>query len=164
MKKTILVVISLFVIASLLAACGGAAKPTGATLLKVTGDIGKTNDGSNYVLDEAAFEANSVELVTDDPWMGDGLNYKGILLSKLIEMVKPGSGVTTISVIATDGKAVDVKIEDAKAWNIMLVHWADGVVLDEKTGGPVKIAFPAEARASYPDEQWMWWVVEIKFK
>jgi len=165
MKKIALILVLLLVIAGVLAGCAQKqAAEVGPSLIKATGKIGNTNSGSDYVLDEAAFNEKSVELTFDDPWMGDGLKYKGILLKDFIEMVKPASDATTISLVATDGKAVDVSLEDAKKWDIMLVHWADGTALDEKMGGPVKVAFPADARGTYPDEQWMWWLVEAKVK
>jgi hypothetical protein len=165
MKKIALILIALVVIAGTLVSCGQKkSAELGPTVLKVTGKIGTTNSGSDYVLDEAAFTSKSVELTYDDPWMGEGLKYKGILLKDLIDMVKPASDATTISLIATDGKSVDVSIADAKKWDIMLVHWGDGTVLDNKMGGPVKVAFSADARQTYADEQWMWWLVEAKVK
>lgn len=164
MKKSILILVSVVMLASLLVGCAPKNAAVGATVLKVTGDIGNKNSGDAYILDEAAFEKMSVERVMDDAWMGDGLNYKGILLSDLIKELKPSANATTISVISTDKKSVDVSIEDANKWEIMMVHYKDGAVVTEKDGGPVKIAFPTDARTKYTDEMWMWWVVELKFK
>jgi len=161
MKKTMYVVLAMTLFATLLAGC--AAKP-GDSLITVKGDIGKTNSGSDYVLDQAAFDANSVELVYNDPWMGDGLNYKGILLKDLITLVEPGSGVTTVALICTDGKEYDVAIADAQAYDIMLAHWVDGNLLTEENGGPVKVAYSDDSKAIYPDESWAWWVVSVEFK
>ncbi len=158
MKQKLLFAVTLFVILGFLIGC--APKSESPVLLKVEGKV----KGGSYTLDEATFEKNSVERTIDDPWMGDGLKYKGMLLSKFIEVVGAEADASTISLIATDGKGIDIPIEDAKQWEIMLVHWADGKVLDEKTGGPVKIAFPKEAREKYKDEQWMWWLTTAKIK
>lgn len=158
MKKSLLLIVSLLVVVGLLMSC--APKSESPALMKVEGNV----KGGSYTLDEAAFEKNSVERTMDDPWMGDGLKYKGIPLSKFLEIVGANADATTITLVATDGKGIDIPVEDAKKWEIMLVHWADGAVLDEKTGGPVKIAFPAEAREKYPDEQWMWWLTTAKVK
>jgi len=163
MKKAALLLIALVFLAGLLAACQKQAA-VGESVIKVTGQIDKKNSGETYVLDEAAFTDKSVELTFNDPWMGDGLKYKGILLKDLIGMIDPKGEAKVLSLVATDGKSVDVAIEDAKKWDIMLVHWADGTMLDEKLGGPVKVAFPADARATYADELWMWWLVEVKVK
>lgn len=164
MKKLVSIMIVLLVVSGVLVGCAQKKAELGPTVIKVTGKIGNTNSGSDYVLDEAAFDDKSVELTYNDPWMGDGLKYKGILLKDLIAMAKPGSDAQTFSLVATDGKSVDVSIEDAKKWDIMLVHWVGGQVLGKDAGGPVKVAFSADARQTYQDEQWMWWLVEVKVK
>jgi hypothetical protein len=161
MKKYMYVVLATVLFATLLASC--AAKP-GAALLTVKGDIGKTNSGSTYVIDQATFDSKSVELTYNDPWMGDGLKYKGILLKDLISMVKPASSVTTIALICTDGKEYDVAMTDAENSDIMLARWVDGTLLDESNGGPVKVAYPDDVKGTYPDENWAWWVVSVDFK
>jgi hypothetical protein len=163
MRKSIFILISVLVLAGMLAGCAQEGE-VGDAVLTVTGDIGKTNSDSKYVFDEARFEEHSVDLVIDDVWMGDGQNYRGILLSDIIDIVKPDSGATTISVIAVDGKSAEVSIEDAKTMDILMVHYLDGNPLGEDLGGPVKIAFGADAQQVYPDESWMWWVAELKFK
>ncbi len=161
MKKNLYIVLAIVLFASLLAGC--AAKP-GDALITVKGDIGKTNSGNNYILDQAAFDSKSVEITYNDPWMGDGLKYKGILLKDLIALVKPDSGVTTVSLIATDGKAFDIALADAQNYDIMLARWVDGSPLEESNGGPVKVAYPDDAKATYPDDSWAWWVVAVEFK
>ncbi|MBI4731654.1 MAG: hypothetical protein HY781_05925 [Chloroflexi bacterium] len=164
MKKSLYIVMAIALFATLLVGCGGGNVTLGDTLITVKGDIGKTNSGDNYILDQAAFDELSVELTYNDPWMGDGLNYKGILLSDLVGLVDPSADVTIISLIATDGKAFDIAIADAEQYDIMLARWVDGNLLDESNGGPVKVAYPDDAKATYPDEQWAWWVVSVEFK
>ncbi len=166
MKKTMYVFLAVVLFATLLTSCGAkqSAANLGPALLTVKGDIGTTNSGSNYVLDQAAFDASSVELTYNDPWMGDGLKYKGILLKDLINLVKPASSVSTVALICTDGKEYDIALADAQNFDIMLARWVDGNALDESNGGPVKVAYPDPAKATYPDENWAWWVVSVEFK
>jgi hypothetical protein len=161
MKKILYVLLAVVLFASFAAGC---AKKPGDAVLTVKGDIGKTNSGKTYVLDQAAFDSKSVEMTYNDPWMGDGLKYKGILLKDLITLVKPGSGVKTVSLICTDGKAYDVALADAQKYDIILARWVDGGALTEENGGPVKVAYPDDAKATYPDENWAWWVVAVQFK
>ena len=163
MKKGLLFISMIFLII-LLTGCGGEEVELGEAVLTITGKIDSPNSGDAYIFDEAAFEKYSVELTMDDPWMGDGLNYKGILLSKILELVDPSSGATTISIIAVDGKSIDIAIEDAEKWDIMMVHYIDGELFGEDLGGPVKIAFSEEASGTYNKDNWMWWVVEVKIK
>ena len=159
MKKSLLIVVSLALLAAMLVGCSGSKAPS---LLTVTGKVAKTMD-----LTEADFTAHATELQYHDPWVGDtggsDVMEKGILLSDLIAMVKPTSDVTTVALICTDGKEYDVKIADAQQYKIMLVHWVAGKVLDQKTGGPVKVAYSADA-TSYTSDAWAWWVVKVEFK
>lgn len=163
MKRKMLVLISLLLLAGVLVACGSKGE-VGEPVLTVTGDIKKTNSGDKYVFDEEMFKEQSVDMTIDDVWLGDGMKYSGILLSDIIDIVKPESDVSTINVVATDGKAVKVDLEDAKTMDMLMVHYLDGEILGEDVGGPVKIAFGDEAQEVYPEDSWAWWVVELKFK
>ena len=157
MKKSLLIVVSLVLIATMIASCGSKAP----SLLTVTGLTGGNKD-----LTEADFTAHATELQYHDPWVGDSgsdVMEKGILLKDLIAMEKPASTATTVALICTDGKEYDVSMADAQQYNIMLVHWVAGKVLDQKSGGPVKVAYPAEA-TSYTSDSWAWWVVKVQFK
>jgi len=160
MKKSLLIVVSLALVAAMLVGCSSSKAPS---LVTVTGKI----SGGSMDLTEADFTAHATELQYHDPWVGDtggsDVMEKGILLSDLITMVKPTSDVTTVALICTDGKEYDVKMADAQQYKIMLVHWVAGKVLDQKTGGPVKIAYSADA-TSYTPDNWAWWVVKVEFK
>ena len=166
MKKSILVLITVAILVLALAACSQkSSSSVGTALVTVSGKIQNKNSGDTYVLDEAAFDAKSVEKPYTDPWMTDVKSYKGILLKDLITLVNPTSDATTISLIATDGKSLDIPITDAQKYDIMLSHWSDtSTMLDTSTGGPVKVAFSDDAKTTYTDEQWMWWIVKIEFK
>ncbi len=171
MKKSIWMVLVAVLVVAMLASCAPASGGTtsnvaptasGPALITVKGKIAS----SPYVLDQAAFDANSKELATFDPWVGSAgkdVTEKGITLKDLIALVKPTSDAKTVSLIATDGKAFDIPIEDAQKLDIMLSHWVDGEMLVEKTGGPVKLAFPKDA-TTYKSENWAWWLVSVEFK
>jgi len=167
MKKTLFVLVAVVMVATLLASCGPKA-PSGEALVTVKGKIGAKNVGETYVLDQAAFDANSVELIYNDPWMGDGLKYKGILLKDLIKLVKPTSEVTKVALVAVDGMTLDIALADAQKYDLMLPRWVDGVLLTEENGGPVKLAVPEDGKdkngGPLADENWMWWIKSVEFK
>jgi len=166
MKKTILVLCALVVIATMLIGCAKKEEPAalGPALLTIGGKLDKPNSGDKFVVDQAYLDAKSVEIKMDDPWMGDGIAYKGILVRDLLTDAGVAKDAATITVVATDGKGLDISIADSQKWDIMLAHWADGKELAEDTGGPVKIVFPADARTVYADEQWMWWLTTADVK
>jgi hypothetical protein len=167
MKKTLFVLVAVVMVATLLASCGPKA-PSGEALVTVKGKIGTKNVGETYVLDQAAFDAKSVELTYNDPWMGDGLKYKGILLKDLITLVKPTSDVTTVSLVAVDGMTLDIALADAQNYDLMLARWVDSALLTEENGGPVKLAAPEDSKdkngGPIKDENWMWWIKSVDFK
>ncbi|MDD5367923.1 MAG: molybdopterin-dependent oxidoreductase [Anaerolineaceae bacterium] len=171
MKKSVLIVLAAVMILAVLAGCtpkstagtlGAAPTASGPSLITVKGKIAS----SPYVLDQAAFDANAKEGAYFDPWVGNAgkdVTEKGILLKDLITLVKPASDAKTVSLIGTDGKAFDIPMADAQKYDIMLAHWVDGALLDEKTGGPVKVAYPKDA-TTYKPENWAWWIVTVEFK
>lgn len=160
MKKILVALLAILMLGAMLVGCAPKEKAVelGPALLTVSGKIGSPNSGETFVVDQAMFDAKSVEVKMDDPWMGDGITYKGILIRDLVAAMDVPDDATTVRVIATDGKGIDIAIADAEKWDIMLAHWADGVELTNDLGGPVKIAFPADARATYVDDMWMWWL------
>jgi hypothetical protein len=157
MKKYLFIMISLVLAAGLAVYATKAESPA---LLTVEGKV----KGGSCNVDKAMFEKNSVELTINDPWKGNGSKYKGILVKKLLELCEADADTTTVSLTAKDGKSVDVAVTDAQKWDIVLVHWADGTVLAEKAGGPVKIAFPKDAAGTYKKEQWLWWLKTAKIE
>lgn len=163
MKKNLSIIFFVLVLATLLSACGTKAPTLGEALVTISGKITELNNDETYVLDQAAFEAKSVELIYNDPYMGSGLKYKGILLRDLIEMVG-ANNANTIHLFSTADQNVDIPVADAQEWDIMLARWVDGVLLDPDIGGPVKLVFPDDAKDTYPDAQWAWWISGIEFK
>lgn len=156
----------------LLTACKGPATtqeavlpaPEGEVILRVTGDIANPNVGDECQFDAALIEQYAINQTIDDPWMGDGLDYRGILLSKVWELCGGSDEATTATLVAKDGMTVAIAREDLEQWPIMLAYQVGGENLTDDQGGPVKLVFPAEARETYTDDQWMWWVAEVKIQ
>ncbi|NMB90093.1 MAG: molybdopterin-dependent oxidoreductase [Chloroflexi bacterium] len=170
MKKGFQYILMLVLLAAVITGCTTStptaeptAEPTaGPALVTVSGKIAN----GTYVLDQAAFDAHSKEVDCFDPWVGDSgkdVTEKGILLKDLIDLAQADSDATTISLVATDGKAFDIPIADAQQYDIVLAHWVDGEMLAEDGGGPVKLAYPKDA-TSYTADNWAWWIVGAEIK
>lgn len=71
-----------------------------------------------YVLDQAAFDRWSVEQTYNAPWDGVAL-YKGILLSKILQLVKAFDETTTITLTAKDSLGVTIQITDILQHDIL---------------------------------------------
>jgi hypothetical protein len=193
MKKSMLIVVSLLMAAAMLAGCGTAATPvptavpTAVPVVCATAIptaepvvcptaapavspilvtiIGKIK-GSPLTLTEDDITAHATELQYHDPWVGSSgsdVMEKGILLKDLLTLYPPKKAAVTIALIGSDGNEYDIPIADAQQYNIMLVHWVSGTVLDASTGGPVKVAYPLDA-TTYTSDAWAWWVTVIIYK
>ncbi len=163
MKKAILLALAVILLASLLTGCGPKETASvGPALLTVGGKIGAKNSADTYVLDQAYFESRSVEITLDDPWIGDGITYRGILVRDLAKDLNVTRDAKILRVISSDGLALNIFLPDAQKWDIMLARWANGTELDADSGGPIKVVFPAGARNAYGDKFWMWWLTSAE--
>ena len=142
-------------------AAGALPAPTGDVILTVSGDLAAPNVDDTCQFDADLFDQYATEQTLDDPWMGDGLVYRGLTLDTIMELCGGSADVETISLVASDGFANDIAAADLMEWPIMLAYQVDGIDLMEETGGPVKLVYPAEARETYSDDQWMWWVEQM---
>lgn len=165
MKRNLKWILLISLLMVFLSACGGgAAAPSGEPIITISGELGATNADDNFDFDEAMFSENKTELVINDPWLGDGLKYSGMTLASILEVVKAPDSATTMTIVARDGFELEIPIEDAQNMDILLVHWNDGKALSDDDGGPVKLAFSEKARETYLDDEWIWWVEEVKIK
>ena len=156
-----IVALSLLVVALPACAPKKPPSPTGEVLLTVKGNIGVTNVGDEYQFDLDMLKKEGKDLKTNDPWLESEFTYTGLPLSRLVEMVKPGDGATTLKVIASDDYTVEVNIADCKGTDILLAYAADGADLMPDLGGPLKLVFADSLSDTYPPESWGWMIVEV---
>ena len=138
------------------------AAPAGDVILTVTGDIETPNVDDACQFDAELFDQYAIEQTLDDPWMGDGLVYRGLTLATIWELCGGSAEAEVATLVAKDGMAIEIAAADLMEWPIMIAYQVDGEDLVDELGGPVKLVFPADARETYVDEQWMWWLVEIQ--
>ncbi|MBU0703082.1 MAG: molybdopterin-dependent oxidoreductase, partial [Chloroflexi bacterium] len=140
----------------------GLGTPAGDVILTVTGDIADGNVGDECQFDAAMFDQYAVDQTLDDPWMGDGLEYRGMLLSDIWELCGGSDDAPAAVMVASDGMTINIAKEDLDAWPIMVAYQVGGENLVDELGGPVKLVYPAEAGETYDENQWMWWLAEIQ--
>jgi len=161
-KKVFLMLVVLSLLAVALPACAKKPPaPKGDVVLTVKGNIKVTNVGDEYQFDLDMVKKEGKDLKTNDPWLETEFTYTGLPLSRLVEMVKPGDGASTLKVAAADGYTVEVKIADCKGTDILLAYAADGKDLSGDMGGPLKLVFADSLSDTYPPESWAWMVVEV---
>ena len=140
------------------------AAPTGDVILVVTGDIETPNVGDECQFDAHLFDQYAITQDLDDPWMGDGLDYRGLTLATIWELCGGAAGAEAATLVAEDGMTIEIAAADLQEWPIMVAYQVGGEDLISDLGGPVKIVFPADAGETYADDQWMWWIVEVKIQ
>ena len=142
----------------------GLGTPTGDVILVVTGDIANANVDDTCQFDADMFDQYAVDQTLDDPWMGDGLEYRGMLLSDIWALCGGSDEATIATMVASDGMTIEIAKEDLEAWPIMVAYQVGGEDLIDDLGGPVKLVYPAEAGETYDENQWMWWLVEVQIQ
>jgi hypothetical protein len=138
--------------------------PTGTVLFAITGKIEAPNVGKECQVDAANIAKYVKEYTIDDPWLGAGQKYSGILLSELWTRCGANYQATTAILTAKDGMTLRISKTDLQKWPILIVTQAAGKDLDDKVGGPAKLAFPPEAGEKYTKDVWMWYIKAIEFK
>ena len=147
----------------ILAGCGKRPKQ-GEAVVTVSGKIGETNKGDTYILHQLDFDQRSEAASYSDPWIKDSINYKGLLLKDILNIVKASPDAREMIFKNTNGQTYTISIGDVKGWNIMLARWAENELLFQENGYPSKLVFPEAAKDEYGADMWAWWVNAIEIK
>lgn len=113
----------------------------GPVVLKVTGKIGTKNTAGGAVFDDALLDAlPQKSFVTETPWTKGLVKFTGPLLSDVLKAVN-ASG-TNIKAIALNDYKVDISVEDAKKYGIILARQMDGKTMTIRDKGPLFVMYP----------------------
>jgi len=93
------------------------------------------------------------------------LDYRGVLLSKLLEVAHAKAGADSLTFVASDGFIASVDAADARRFPIMLAVELDGKPIARSDGGPLLLAFPEsdfpEVRAKYKEVSWCFYAMTM---
>jgi hypothetical protein len=119
------------------------AQAAGPAVLKITGKIGAKNTASGAVFDDALLDAlPQRSFVTETPWTKGLVKFTGPLLSDVLEAVNAKG--TTIKAAALNDYKVNIPIEDAKKYGVILARQMDGKKLAIRDRGPLFVMYPFE--------------------
>jgi len=187
--KTASKLISLLLLTVLVAACGSAQpatpiyqrvsdaklkagdaipKPTGDTILTVTGKIGAANDGDKIVMDLATIESvGLVDYKVSDPFENKDVTFRGVLMTDLLNLWKVDKSATTLVMIALNDYSVDVPMTDFQQYPIIFALQEDGTYMPVSTRGPAMLVYPYNNfqfdHEKYND-RWIWQIKSINVK
>lgn len=129
-----------------------AMKPSGETILTISGEIGQKNTrDSKYTLDLAMLDTMpQSEFSTSTIWTKGKITYRGVRLKTLLDQL--GAKGKTLHMVAINDYAVDVPVTDAVDDGPILATRADGKPLSVREKGPVWLIYPFDDKPEYRSE------------
>jgi hypothetical protein len=126
--------------------------PTGAPLLRVTGDIAVTNDADAAVFDRALLaQMESVTFETTTIWTDGVQEFTGVSLATLLETLGVEDG--TLRATAINDYAIEIPVADAVAGGPIVAYRLNGAPMTVRDKGPLWIVYPYDADPDYQSEQ-----------
>jgi hypothetical protein len=144
--------------------------PTGDVVLTIDGNISQHNEGETLVFDMETLEKlGVVQYDVDDPFVKKNIVYSGVLLSEILKFAGAAPDAKTITLHALDDYSVDMPLEDATKWPVLVALKADGKYMPIENNGPLISIFPFN---DFPDELdhltydafWVWSLAGITVK
>ena len=115
----------------------------GPIVLKINGKIGIKNTANGAVFDDALLDAlPQKSFFTETPWTKGRVKFTGPLLSDVLKAVN-ASG-TNVKAIALNDYKVNIPMEDARKYGIILARQMDGKMLAVRDKGPLFLIYPFE--------------------
>ena len=140
-------------------------EPTGDVIVTITGDIGITNVGDSIQMDrEALNSVGVVEYAVLSPFDNVTITYRGILMSDLLNVWQVSDDATILQMTALNDYAVEVPIDDLRAYPVMFAMQADGEAMPISTYGPAMLVYPYddyEFDATVYNRYWIWQIKSI---
>ncbi|MGV2112169.1 molybdopterin-dependent oxidoreductase [Agrobacterium salinitolerans] len=129
-----------------------AMKPSGETILTISGEISQENTSdSKYALDLAMLDTMPQrEFSTSTIWTKGKITYRGVQLKTLLDQL--GAKGKTLHMIAINDYAVDVPVTDAVDGGPILATHANGKPLSVREKGPVWLIYPFDDKPEYRSE------------
>jgi hypothetical protein len=136
-------------LAAMASVCVGArgqalAAPAGSPVLTLRGKVKRTNRGDSAVFDMAMLEAvMQHSFSTKTPWFKEARKFTGPLLRDLLALA--GAHGTTLRVSALNDYRIDIPIDDARRFDVMLARLVDDRPITVREKGPLFMIYPFDS-------------------
>lgn len=138
--------------------------PSGEVMLTVGGKIENTNDDSQILMDRAAIEAvGLVEYEVEDPFLGEKIVYRGVLVEDLLKLWQVDESATTLYVLALNDFEAEVPIKDIHQYPVLFALQANGEYMPISRRGPAMFVYPYHAYTLDKSIYNAYWVWQIKY-
>jgi hypothetical protein len=120
------------------------AAPAGNPVLTLRGKLQRTNQGDSAVFDMAMLEDTAQHSFnTKTPWFKQPRKFTGPLLRDLLALV--GAQGNTLRVAALNDYRIDVPIDDARRFDVMLARLIDDQPITVREKGPLFMIYPFDS-------------------
>ena len=117
--------------------------PQGAVILTVSGNIGVKNPADAALFDAALLDAlPQHSFVSTTPWLKHPATFTGPLLKDVLQALKAQG--TRLKALALNDYKIDIPLEDAFKYDVILTRKVDGRVLTVREKGPIFVMYPFE--------------------
>ena len=115
--------------------------PTEEVVLVVSGEIAVTNQGDTAAFDRAMLEELGGDIiVTSTIWTDGVLEFEGVRLSKIAELLGIDSGVFVG--FAINDYSVEIPVSDAFDYQPIIAYKRNGQFMSVRDKGPLWIIYP----------------------
>jgi hypothetical protein len=136
-----------------LARADGLATPTGKVVLTLSGKVSKTNNGARAEFDMAMLEALPQQsFTTNTPWYKEPRKFTGPLLRDVLAAA--GASGKTIKAVALNDYKVELPVEDAMRYGVVLARLMDDKPMAVRDKGPLFIIYPFDTDALLRSERY----------
>ncbi|WP_459090261.1 putative pterin-binding protein [Mesorhizobium sp. A556] len=134
-------------------------QPAGKVLLRITGDIERTNGDGEARFDRAMIEALALSTLETTTVVADGVKrFKGVLMRDLLDVV--GAAGTVVTASALNDYVVDIPVTDFEEFDVLMAFQMDGEQLTRRDKGPYWIVYPRDDFTVLQDirydSRWVW--------
>ncbi len=126
----------------------GLDKPTGPVVLTLSGKLRSPNDGARAQFDMAMLEKlPQTSFTTRTPWYSQPRKFTGPLLRDVLAAAGagPGQGATTVRATALNDYWVEVPLDDAARYDLIVARLIDDKPMAVRDKGPLFMVYPFDA-------------------
>jgi hypothetical protein len=121
--------------------------PSGPVVLTLRGRIQHANQGEQAAFDMAMLEALAQHsFSTKTPWFAQPRKFTGPLLRELLDLVAAKG--TTLRIAALNDYRIDVPLDDARRYDVMLARLIDDRPITVREKGPLFMIYPFDSDAA----------------
>ncbi|MGS2744666.1 molybdopterin-dependent oxidoreductase [Halomonas sp. LS-001] len=160
---------SVWLLGALQANAGGTEEtlpaPEGPVILKVCGNVGRTNVGDEAHFDSAMISAlPQHHFSTGTPWTDQSSDFSGPLVRELLDYLQVDSEEVHVS--ALNGYEAHIPVQDFMDYDVLLAFKRDGKAIPIREYGPLWVLYPFDHDAELLSETFrfraVWQVMQIE--